>query len=215
MTAGYIGRVAHYQYNYIFVVIWLLYADACFPQPGPLCKHLAAISNRAWWSIKQRTFQSPLELQTNINSTYRHMKLLCKSHTATNCPVSFTYFTQSLSFFVISCGILWNYILHRVCHYHYRCHYHLHNNCHWHRKLLTIVCRSRRVNTLRPGKNYRHALDDIFKCILMSANIWISIKISLKFVPKGLINNVLPLVQIRDWRQIIVWTIGGPVYCRI
>ena len=31
--------------------------------------------------------------------------------------------------------------------------------------------------------------------------IWISIKISLKFVPKGPINNILALVQIVAWRQ--------------
>ena len=30
--------------------------------------------------------------------------------------------------------------------------------------------------------------------------IWISIKISLKFVPKGTINNILALVQIMAWR---------------
>ena len=37
-------------------------------------------------------------------------------------------------------------------------------------------------------------LADIFKSILLNANVWISIKISLKFVPKALINNIPALV---------------------
>ena len=43
--------------------------------------------------------------------------------------------------------------------------------------------------------------DDIFKCILLNENVWISIKISLKFVPKGPINNIQALVQIMAWRR--------------
>ena len=34
-----------------------------------------------------------------------------------------------------------------------------------------------------------------------SENIWISIKISLGFVPKGPINNIPALVQIMAWRR--------------
>ena len=43
---------------------------------------------------------------------------------------------------------------------------------------------------------------DIFKCIFLNENVWISIKISLKFVPKGLINNIPALVQIMVWRRL-------------
>ena len=43
--------------------------------------------------------------------------------------------------------------------------------------------------------------DDIFKWILLYENVWISINISLKFVPKGPINNIPPLVQIMAWRR--------------
>ena len=32
--------------------------------------------------------------------------------------------------------------------------------------------------------------DDIFKCIFFNADIWISIKFSLKFVGKGSIDNI-------------------------
>ena len=32
-------------------------------------------------------------------------------------------------------------------------------------------------------------------------NVWIAIKISLKFIPKGPINNILALVQVMAWRR--------------
>ena len=35
----------------------------------------------------------------------------------------------------------------------------------------------------------------------MNENVWIPIKISLKFVPKGLINNISSFVQIMAWRR--------------
>ena len=57
------------------------------------------------------------------------------------------------------------------------------------------------VNTLRPRQNGRHFTDAIFKCIFLNENVWISIKISPKFVPKGLINNISSLVQIMAWRR--------------
>ena len=41
--------------------------------------------------------------------------------------------------------------------------------------------------------------DDTFKRILFNENVCISIKISLKFVPKGQINNIPALVQIMAW----------------
>ena len=43
--------------------------------------------------------------------------------------------------------------------------------------------------------------DDIFKCIFMNEIIYISIKISLWFVPKGTTNNIPALVQIMAWRR--------------
>ena len=55
-------------------------------------------------------------------------------------------------------------------------------------------------NTLRPRQNGGHFPDDI-KWIFLNENIWISIKISLKFVPRGPINNIPALVQIMAWRR--------------
>ena len=58
------------------------------------------------------------------------------------------------------------------------------------------------INTLRPRPNGRHFADDIFKCIFLNENVWIPIEISLKFVPKGPINNIPALVQIMAWRRL-------------
>ena len=57
------------------------------------------------------------------------------------------------------------------------------------------------INTLRPRQNGRHFADDIFKCIFLNKNVWIPIKISMKFVPKGPINSIPALVQIMAWRR--------------
>ena len=57
------------------------------------------------------------------------------------------------------------------------------------------------VNTLRPRQNGRHFADDMFKCIFSNENVWIPVEISLKFVPKGSINNNPALVQIMAWRR--------------
>ena len=53
-----------------------------------------------------------------------------------------------------------------------------------------------RFNTLRPRQNGRH-----FECIFLNENNKISIKITLKFVPKGPINKIPALVQIMAWRR--------------
>ena len=57
------------------------------------------------------------------------------------------------------------------------------------------------LNTLRPRQHGRHFADDMFKCIFLNGNIWIPIEISLKFVPKGSINNNPALFQIMAWRR--------------
>ena len=56
-------------------------------------------------------------------------------------------------------------------------------------------------DTLGPRQNGRHFADDICKCIFLKENISIAIKISLKFVPKGPINNIPALIQIMAWRR--------------
>ena len=57
------------------------------------------------------------------------------------------------------------------------------------------------LNTLRLRQNGRHFPDENFKCISFNENVWIWIKISLKFVPKSPISNIPALVQIMAWRR--------------
>ena len=92
---------------------------------------------------------------------------------------------------------------------------HFIENCYsylWERTMLLILwvsyihigfsCNDNRaLNTLRPIQNGRHFADDIFKCIFLNSIVWISIKIALKFVPKGPINNIPALVQKMAWRR--------------
>ena len=56
-----------------------------------------------------------------------------------------------------------------------------------------------KFNILRPRQNSGHFPDDIVKCTFLNGNVWISIKISLKFVPKGPISNIPAFVQIMAW----------------
>ena len=66
-----------------------------------------------------------------------------------------------------------------------------------------VLCRQTvgtwRVNTLRLRQNKRHFADDTFKCIFLNEYDRISIQTSLKFVPKGSINNIPSLVQKLAW----------------
>ena len=70
------------------------------------------------------------------------------------------------------------------------------------------------VNSPHKGPVTRKTFpNNIFKCIFLNENVSISIKISLKFVPKGPINNTSALVQViglaPSRRQAIIWTTGN------
>ena len=71
------------------------------------------------------------------------------------------------------------------------------------------------LNTLRPRQNGRHFADDIFKCIFLNENVWIPIKISLKFVPQCTINNISALVQIMAWRRPCDKPLSEPMMVRL
>ena len=71
----------------------------------------------------------------------------------------------------------------------------------YHEQLMMNVTQSGSINTLRPRQNGRHFADDTFKRIFVNENVRISIRFSLKFVPKGPINNIPALVQIMAWRR--------------
>ena len=71
------------------------------------------------------------------------------------------------------------------------------------------------LNTLRPRQNGCHFPDDIFKCIFMNENVWIWIKISLKFVPSGSINNNPALFQITAWHRPSGKPLSEPMVVRL
>ena len=70
------------------------------------------------------------------------------------------------------------------------------------------------VNTLRPRQNGRY-FDYTFKRIFVNENVRILIEISLKFVPKGPINNIPSLVQIMAWRLPGDKPLSGPMTVRL
>ena len=53
-------------------------------------------------------------------------------------------------------------------------------------------------SSLRLRHDFPH---DIFKRIFLNENIRISMKISMKFIPEGPINNIPSLVQIMAWHR--------------
>ena len=71
------------------------------------------------------------------------------------------------------------------------------------------------VNTLRPRQNGRLFTDNIFTCIFLNENVWISVKISLKFVVKGSINNIPASVQIMAWRRLGDKPLSEPMMVRL
>ena len=56
-------------------------------------------------------------------------------------------------------------------------------------------------DTLRSRQNGRHFADDISRRIFLNENARISVKISLKFVPKVRINNIPAMVQTMAWHR--------------
>ena len=74
---------------------------------------------------------------------------------------------------------------------------HISTKYHW----LTLLWKTLLLsfNTLKPRQNGCHFSEDIFECIILNENVWISTRISLKFVPKSPIDNIPALVQIRAW----------------
>ena len=91
-----------------------------------------------------------------------------------------------------------------------------------HNELRNVECHHERLNLcsyLNPPWNRMAVMPagNIFKYIFLNENLWISLNISLNFVPKGHINNVPALVQIMAWRrrQAIIWKNDGLGYWHI
>ena len=66
--------------------------------------------------------------------------------------------------------------------------------------LSLFVARQKSLTHLPLEKNGRRFADDIFECIFMTEKLCILIRISLKFVPKCLIDNIPASVQVMAWR---------------
>ena len=62
------------------------------------------------------------------------------------------------------------------------------------RLILSVI--EKAINTLKPTQNGHHFPDDIFKGVFLNENVWISIKISLKFISKNPVSSIHALIQI-------------------
>ena len=71
------------------------------------------------------------------------------------------------------------------------------------------------LNTMGPRQNDYHFTDSPFKCMFLNGDNYISIIISLKFVPKGPINHITALVQIMAWRLPGAKRFSEPVVVRL
>ena len=69
------------------------------------------------------------------------------------------------------------------------------------------------INSSCPGQSGRHFADDIFKYIFVKEKLSILIRISLKFVTTGPIDNKPALVQIMVW--CIIWIDADSVHWRM
>ena len=69
-------------------------------------------------------------------------------------------------------------------------------------------------NSSPPEQKGRHFTDNIFRCIPVNEKFFILIKISLKFVPKGPIDNNPALVWIMAWRLLGAKPLSQPILTR-
>ena len=67
---------------------------------------------------------------------------------------------------------------------------------------------------ISPWQNGRHFADDISICSLVNEKPYILIKISLKFIPNGPIDNDPALGQIMAWRRIGDKPLSEPILTR-
>ena len=76
--------------------------------------------------------------------------------------------------------------------------YSVYHVCQWlcHQSSHDINQQGSSLNTSRLRQDGSHFPDDSFQCVFLNENVWILIKISLKFVPQSQINNIPALDQI-------------------
>ena len=71
------------------------------------------------------------------------------------------------------------------------------------------------VNIFRSKQSRRHFADDSFRYIFFNEIVWILIKISLKFIANGPIDDILAMVQIMAWRRPGNKPLSEPVMVRL
>ena len=59
----------------------------------------------------------------------------------------------------------------------------------WPSRVLAILLKGHHDELISPGQNGRHFADDIFRCIFVNEKFCNLIKISLRFIRKGAIDN--------------------------
>ena len=78
----------------------------------------------------------------------------------------------------------------------------------------SYLFRPKYFNTSPPGQNSCHFADNIFRCIFVNEKFCILIEMSLKFVPKGSIDNNLALVHIMACHRIGAKPLSEPMLTR-
>ena len=73
----------------------------------------------------------------------------------------------------------------------------------WTPPWLTTMTTLRDIDSFRPWQHGWNFADKILNCIFLNGNIWIFIKISVKFVSKGTMNNIPAFAQIMacQWQR--------------
>ena len=89
-----------------------------------------------------------------------------------------------------------------------------HNSISWLLVSYNVTNSLTSINWFPPGHNGPRSADDRFRCIFVNENICILIKISLKFLRKGSIDNKPALVEIMAWRQIDDKPLSEPMRIR-
>ena len=70
------------------------------------------------------------------------------------------------------------------------------------------------LNTLKP-RQYGYRITNVFKRTFLNENVWILIKMSLKCVAKGPVNNIPSLLQVMAWRRSGDKPISEPMVVRL
>ena len=76
-----------------------------------------------------------------------------------------------------------------------------HSQHHTHSRWSVIETKIYIFNTMRQRQDGRYFTDDVLKYIFVNEKVWILVKIPLKYVARGPINNIPPFVQIMAWRR--------------